>query len=338
MVLSFWYARAVTYQRWACVAAFTTTACATPEKAARPHEVDDVAPYELAADCSDLPRWGIIHRPARVHGVGPDEAWVVTEGAGYPTLGGRLLHLRSDGTVVPSGHEGIHDVWLCGDTVWAVGTGGLILRRGADETAFSEIALPYNGELLGGFGCDGDLWIPGGDVVFRHDGSGFVAYPIEPHEFLGATLMRVYGAGRERIASQNYGGVYYWDEPTETFLIGDGTDDVLSDVFVRRDGTGYTLHLGYALVMDKKRGGHQVVDDLTPYRVHRRSDDDVWYAGAPVTHVSSTRRIHYPEVRTNDDVHASARAVWIVGFYGAAVLTQEGFCPVVECSDDGFGC
>lgn len=306
------------------------------EAAVVPEDVrDDDVPYQLAASCDALVTWtlpdGLVEL-GRVAAVGPSEAWVIGNHSPVPEGGGALLHLAPDGTIDDTGWQGVHDVWTCGDDVWATGRGGLLLLRRAGGTDFRSIPTGATADLLSGFGCSNELWLAAGDhaVVRRGDESRTVGIEVEGFD---PWALRVHGAGQARIATEYYGATLAYDREAGVFRLGGGTDDIVTDAFVKRDGTGITLHGGYGLRFDPAEPFlSETVPGLVANRVSRRADDDAWFvAGSVATHLTARGFEVVPLPGSyGTDVDSRATAVWAVGFDGAAVLTEAGFCAVVS--------
>lgn len=300
-------------------------------------EPDDSTPYELARDCGALVTWTLpanVFDLRRVAAISRSEAWVIANHTPVPEGGGTLVHLRSDGSVVETAWDGIHDVWTCGDVAWATARGGLLLRSSSGSDDFALVAEIAGADLLSGFGCAGDIWLAAGDrIEVRGDGApNTVAIEVDQ---ASVWPLRMHGAGQVRVATEYYGGVLEYDLGVAAFTLAGGTDDIITDAFVRRDGTGISLHGGYGLHFDPAMPiMHETVEGLVANRVSRRADDDAWFVGGAVaTHLTASgfEVISLPASH-GDDVDARFDGVWAVGFDGAAILTRAGFCTVAVTS------
>lgn len=299
-------------------------------------EADDAAPYSLPADCAALPSWTLPSSAlSRVHALGPTEAWVITEGAGLPNSNARLVHLRPDGGVVEEEWTGLNDVWGCevdGQLeTWAVGNGGLALRKhGAGS--WTEVDLGTSANILGGAGCGDEVWLAA-DVevlVLRPDGITRIDMPIDPNNVVYEAA-RVHATGPHRLVTSYYGSTLWWDSAKQDFVLISGTDDIVTDAFVRRNGAGMSLHGGYAIFIDAvEPGGHEFVPDLVAVRADRRGDDDVVFVGGDaIVFDDGVDRTASPSLHSGlEDVDARADSIWVVGFEGVQILTSAGWCAV----------
>ncbi|MBE7452643.1 MAG: hypothetical protein HS111_28330 [Kofleriaceae bacterium] len=302
---------------------------------------DDTAPYALPADCAGLPTWelGAERHPQRVAAASAREAWVV--------VWGDLLHLQPDGAVVAEPLVGVNDVWRCPGVTWAVGRAGLVARKpdgGAWQRLDLELDVPdgFDDVRDGGVGCDGDVWVGGHREAFHHDGAGWRAIPTLPTPFdpddpgaghLEHDVARVLGAGRWRVATSNYGETLAYFPELDAFDVVEGTDDLISDAVVFRDGTGATLYHGHALVFDRDVALMHVASPLHAVRAARRADDDIWLVqNATARHFDGATVTDEPTPIFNTDVDARADAVWVAGHGGAAVRSAAGWCHVATVS------
>lgn len=96
----------------------------------------------------------------------------------------------------------------------------------------------------------------------------------------------------------------------KTFAPIGGTDDVTSDVIAFRDGTGASLHEGYAIAFDSEPSDafYPRDVDLDGKRASRRADDDLWIARSPnaVRHVDGAEVVEELLPIFPDDVFALA--------------------------------
>ena len=295
---------------------------------------DDDQPYELAASCSELVTWPVLDGPTRVAAASAHEAWVVV---GYR----ELVHLVPDGTLEVEPLEGVADVWRCPGVTWVVGDAGLVARK-PDGGTWERLELPPGPVFNlydGGVGCDGDLWIGAArDAVHVHDGTSWRTIPTEPTLFdpddpalgqLDHDASRVRGAGQYRVAAGAFGSTLAYLPERNAFVRVAGTDDAISDLVTFRNGTGATLYNGHALAFDRDPDSNDGDSILDGNRAARRADDDIWIARFDLAHYDGTAMTVEATPGTFDqDVDARFDAVWVVGFDGAAVRTQQGWCQV----------
>lgn len=302
-----------------------------------PDLADDDRPYQLAASCAALPAWPELRALARVAAVSPREAWVVT-------MRGELYHLRPDGAAVRALLDGVTDVRRCPDATWAVGGNGLVARKsdGGDTWQRFDLAVaaPFTDVGDAGVGCDGDLWIGLGYAVHVHDGIAWRAIATEPTFFdpdnpaggkIDHDAYVVRGAAGYRAAAGRYGETLAYFPERDAFGVVAGTDDAISDAIAFRDGAGATLYYGHALAFDRDEDHNDGDSPLDGVRAARRTDRDVWLArGDGVAHFDGAAVTTEAMPGFFDqDIDARADAVWAVGFDGAAVKTQEGWCHVL---------
>jgi hypothetical protein len=306
---------------------------------------DDEAPYDLIESCDEAPRWNTEHLGVQaIWAPGPDEVWLVDEGD-------RLFHYHGDGAAEPVVLEGVRHVWGCGaDQVWIAGGSGRLHRWDGD--AFTEIRLETEGDLTHGAGCGAELWVSamrhaprdgeGAGLVdlFRFDGSRWSRDPLDltgtPFPELRPPVIgesvSVVAVGRWRVLLERYGALYVL-EPDGRWRYRALTDDLNTDLFLRHEGTGFTLHYGYALVADVTRDReHTVVEELrSARRVARRSDRDAWFVGGDRAVWYDGSAFHERELPSGFQaraVHASSRAIWIAGYPGLLLRSQTGWCRV----------
>ncbi len=302
-----------------------------------PDVEDDERPYELARDCGVIPRWslGRFQHPSRVAATSAGDAWI--------TVGMELLHLTAEGRVEREPFDGINDVWRCPAVTWIVGAGGLVARKpdgGSWQRLDLEPAIVQQ-VVESGTGCDDDVWVGAGRDVRVHDGDGWRAISIAPTDIGDGTLhqnsaVMVRSAGHQRIATSGSGETLAYVPTRDAFVPIGGTDDITTDLIVFRDGTGASLHAGYALSFDATMTTPGPKGpDLGGYRASRRSDVDVWIArGDTVSHFDGTSVAIEAVPVAAEDVDAHFDAVWVVGYGGAAVLTQAGWCHVLTVAPE----
>lgn len=300
-------------------------------------ELDDTAPYNLARRCDELATWpgDGVNGAARVHALGREEAWIITSGAGLPGGGGRLLHLRPDGVVEDTGLTQLNDVWGCvgSEELWAVGNGGLALRK-RGEGDWSVVETGTEADILGGAGCDDEVWLAADleVLLLRPRETIRLAMPMLFDGQVQTSAARVHATGSIRMVTAYYGTTMAWDVGSQDFVLIGDTDDVISDALIKRSGAGLSLHGGYALKVHLTEAfEHEFIPDFQVMRGHRRADNDIYYVGGRAVY-------HDDGVATSStttsftglwDVHARADSVWAVGFEGALVLTEAGWCEVL---------
>jgi len=310
---------------------------ATPDAAPdlTPRELaDDEQPYALAADCAALQTWVFDRRLTRVAAASAREAWVVSEA--------ELYHLGPGGSIELEPLDNVNDAWRCPGVTWAVGSAGLVARK-PDGGAWQrlDLGLPagFEGDIVdGGVGCDGDVWVGAGLAVHVHDGTSWRAIPTEPTYFdpdnpdagkLEHDAARVRGAGINRVATANYGETLAYFPERDAFGVVAGTDDLVSDAVVFRDGTGATLYHGHALGFDRDADHDDGDSPLAGVRASRRADDDIWISlNTVVRHFDGATVTDEPTPGFFGDVDARFDAIWAVGHNGAAVRTEAGWCHV----------
>jgi trimeric autotransporter adhesin len=107
---------------------------------------------------------------------------------------------------VPPGAQ-VNDVWATVDAAYAVGEGGLILRR--EEKGWVAVPSPTDLALFGiGGVTSADLWAVGQDgVVLRFDGGAWTE-----QRFTSQTLWDVWGIQTDAVyAVGSHGAAYLWD-------------------------------------------------------------------------------------------------------------------------------
>lgn len=302
-----------------------------------PELADDVLPYELAAECAELTNWELPpeDHPRRIAAVARNEAYVVTS---------QLLHLLPDGDVVTEPLDGVADVWRCPGVTWAVGARGLVARK-ADGGEWEVLDAGFTWDVFdSGVGCDGDVWLASGFDARVFDGQTWRSIPVISTVLGDGTVLehdvaRMRGASTFRIATSNYGATLAYFPVEDAFIVVAGTDDLISDAVVFRDGTGFTLYHGHSLGFDRSPELDDPDSPLDGVRAARRADDDIW-----VTQSAMVRRFDGAEIVDEplpddlfaEDVDARHDGVWTAGFGGVAVRTEAGWCVVAPTAAESL--
>ena len=303
-----------------------------------PATPDDLEPYDLPADCAGKPTWAIEPlEPTSLVGFGTEEVWMVT-GAfiGQP---GTLRRARAGEGAFSVVREGVNQVWACApDDLWAVGAGGLVLHWDGEELA--EVPPPAAVDLESGVGCDGAVWVVGGGRLFHLAGRTWTEQRFEVVDwpsFLEADPVpghRLYRTG-DTLAVLTYYGHAFVGRPDGRFQYVGLTDDINSDLFLRHDRTGLTMHGGYTLLFDGRLADPPHEEGPIPaVSVSRRSDDDAWLVGPSVHHWDGTAYRPVGDLVTRA-IDARATSVWTGGHGLLAYRTVDDWCVLEAPADPG---
>ncbi|MFP4601019.1 MAG: hypothetical protein ACLFVJ_22415 [Persicimonas sp.] len=190
-------------------------------------------------------------------------------------------------------------VWGCDQEWWAAGERGRIFRHTGD--GFERFDLPESVSVRAGHGC-GDEVIVGGAGLWRRapDGGAWELWADQarwdPDNGLGDQpideVIDIIRRGPWLYALDNYGSGYVHNlQQGPDWSYHERSDDVNSDVFLRSDGRGFTLHHGFGLYMDLTvdwdEEGYRDIPLTDTSWVLQVSDTDYWLVGRR----STVRRI-----------------------------------------------
>jgi hypothetical protein len=202
----------------------------------------------------------------------------------------------------------INIAWGCDDEWWAAGEDGRVYRNTSQGREAFQLSQSF--DITAGHGCGDDVLVGGAGVWRREAASGrwekwsdtAVWNNPDPTDKPIDEVIDITSNGPWTVALAHYGDAYFYNaELRGGWRYHGRTDDVNSDIFIRSDGRGFTLHQGYGLYLDPNIDVLQEGPLSTPLTdtnfVEPVSDTTYWLVGKrTVRYIDGTTCSHHEGV------------------------------------------